>query len=411
MSVGKTCNHFERREPSVEGRVWCSVCQSEVKFDPDGVWRAKPEQDAGEEAKANPVASNAWSSSAFDEELEDNIKRVEGIMKMYTGQHSDPTVRSLAEAVLLLLNSVHAPGESKLEERVQGIETQMAHLGSALAGRVAKLEREAREFQPWRIGESPVGLLQRIEKLEKEVRRGPVTLGDVTALFTGGIPPMKTAPTSPDAFTKRDARPTIVCLCGSTRFGEAFAKANLEETLAGKIVLSVGSMTHSDAAVKVCVFCRVPYKKEAAVHVDKLCRHPMYGYPPTYEHDFKPLTDPAHAHTKAALDSLHKKKIELADEVFVLNVVACSGCLGEHLEGYEEMSCSSGKFPALSRHDIQPYIGESTKSEIKHALELKKPIRFLNPQGPGLVAAVTRDYYEPVPGMSIERMLHGLGLA
>jgi hypothetical protein len=33
-------------------------------------------------------------------------------------------------------------------------------------------------------------------------------------------------------------RPQIVVLCGSTRFSEAFRKANLEETLVGKIVLS-----------------------------------------------------------------------------------------------------------------------------------------------------------------------------
>lgn len=44
--------------------------------------------------------------------------------------------------------------------------------------------------------------------------------------------------------------PLIVCLCGSTRFSEAFANANLEETLKGHIVLTVGSMTHSDVALR-----------------------------------------------------------------------------------------------------------------------------------------------------------------
>lgn len=44
-------------------------------------------------------------------------------------------------------------------------------------------------------------------------------------------------------------KPTVVCLCGSTRFSEAFRKANLEETLAGKIVLSVGCDTKSDGAL------------------------------------------------------------------------------------------------------------------------------------------------------------------
>lgn len=41
-------------------------------------------------------------------------------------------------------------------------------------------------------------------------------------------------------------RPKIVTLCGSTRFGEAFDRANLEETLAGNIVLTVGCVASSD---------------------------------------------------------------------------------------------------------------------------------------------------------------------
>ncbi|WP_412029178.1 hypothetical protein [Deinococcus yunweiensis] len=36
-------------------------------------------------------------------------------------------------------------------------------------------------------------------------------------------------------------RPTIVCLCCSVRFLDAFDAASLAETLAGRIVLSVGS--------------------------------------------------------------------------------------------------------------------------------------------------------------------------
>jgi hypothetical protein len=48
---------------------------------------------------------------------------------------------------------------------------------------------------------------------------------------------------------------------------------------------------------------------------------------------------------KDKLDELHKKKIDLADEIFVINV--------------------SG------------YIGESTKSEIKYAQLNNKPVRFL----------------------------------
>lgn len=37
------------------------------------------------------------------------------------------------------------------------------------------------------------------------------------------------------------ARPRIVCLCGSVRFLAAFDAASLTETLAGHIVLSIGS--------------------------------------------------------------------------------------------------------------------------------------------------------------------------
>src|SRR6266704_190453 len=40
--------------------------------------------------------------------------------------------------------------------------------------------------------------------------------------------------------------PIIVCLCGSTRFSEAFHEANLRETLVGKIVLSIGCDFKSD---------------------------------------------------------------------------------------------------------------------------------------------------------------------
>ena len=73
-------------------------------------------------------------------------------------------------------------------------------------------------------------------------------------------------------------RPTIVCLCGSTRFYEAFREANLRETLAGKIVLSIGCDFKSDDALG--------------------------------------LTEA----DKKRLDELHLRKISLADEVLILNV-------------------------------------------------------------------------------------------
>jgi hypothetical protein len=80
--------------------------------------------------------------------------------------------------------------------------------------------------------------------------------------------------------------PTIVCLCGSTRFGEAFADANLYETLKGNIVLSIGCNTKSDDDIA-----------KAGIVIDK-----------------------------EALDLLHLHKIDLADEVLFLNV---GGYMGE----------------------------------------------------------------------------------
>lgn len=77
---------------------------------------------------------------------------------------------------------------------------------------------------------------------------------------------------------------TIVCLCGSTRFGEAFQKANLAETLAGRIVLSVGCDFKSDEALGLA------------------------------------------ADAKRAADELHLDKIDLAHEVLILNV---DGYIGE----------------------------------------------------------------------------------
>lgn len=109
---------------------------------------------------------------------------------------------------------------------------------------------------------------------------------------------------------RRD-QPEIVCLCGSTRFMEAFQAANLKETMAGKIVLSVGCNTKADSDI----FKFYEYED-------------MIG-------------------AKGALDELHKRKIDLADEVLVLNV--------------------------------DGYIGDSTRSEIEYAEANGKPVRYLQP--------------------------------
>lgn len=102
-------------------------------------------------------------------------------------------------------------------------------------------------------------------------------------------------------------KPTIVCLCGSTRFSQAFADANLFETLKGNIILSIGCNTKSDDDL---------VKAGAVIN-------------------------------KEALDTLHLHKIDLCDEVLVLNV-------GD-------------------------YIGESTGREVEYAQRLGKRVRWLEP--------------------------------
>lgn len=83
--------------------------------------------------------------------------------------------------------------------------------------------------------------------------------------------------------------PTIVCLCGSTRFYAAFQEANYRETMAGNIVLSVGFYPHSSEQAHGETIGITPEQKET-------------------------------------LDQLHLCKVRMADEVLVLN---CGGYIGE----------------------------------------------------------------------------------
>jgi hypothetical protein len=107
--------------------------------------------------------------------------------------------------------------------------------------------------------------------------------------------------------------PTIVVLCGSTRFSDAFREANLRETIAGRIVLSIGCDLRSDGEL---------------------------------------WPDPAERERiKVELDELHKRKIDLANQVLVLNVGG--------------------------------YVGESTRAEIDYARSLDKPIRYLEEHADG----------------------------
>jgi hypothetical protein len=92
-------------------------------------------------------------------------------------------------------------------------------------------------------------------------------------------------------------RPTIVCLCGSSRFREAFEAANRRETSDGKIVLSLG----------------------------------MFGH-----HEGLDMDGPV----KAMLDDLHFAKIDLADELLI---VSKDGYFGKSTRREIEYALSLGK--------------------------------------------------------------------
>lgn len=95
----------------------------------------------------------------------------------------------------------------------------------------------------------------------------------------------------------------VITLCGSTRFKEQFLETQKLLTLKGNIVISVGLFGHS-------------------------------GDNEVWLKD-----------TKQMLDDMHKRKIDVADEIFVINV--------------------------------NGYIGSSTKSEIEYALKTGKKINYL----------------------------------
>lgn len=92
-------------------------------------------------------------------------------------------------------------------------------------------------------------------------------------------------------------RRTVVTLCGSTRFGDAYRDALREETLAGRMVFSVGLLGHAEG-------------------ID--------------------MSGPV----KAALDELHLAKIDASDEILVLNV---GGYVGESTRREIAHAVATGK--------------------------------------------------------------------
>lgn len=102
----------------------------------------------------------------------------------------------------------------------------------------------------------------------------------------------------------------IITLCGSTKFKDEFLKAQKDLSLKGNIVISVGLFGHS-------------------------------GDSEVWENmDEGTLTK-----TKEMLDDMHKRKIDMSDEIFVINV--------------------------------NGYIGDSTKSEIEYAIKTGKKVNYL----------------------------------
>lgn len=96
-------------------------------------------------------------------------------------------------------------------------------------------------------------------------------------------------------------RPTIVCLCGSTRFRDAFFDAARAESLAGRIVVRPELLSQAEGVV--------------------------------LDED-----------TARRLGELHRSKIDLADEVLVI--------------------------------DVDGYVGPATRAEVAYALELGKNVRY-----------------------------------
>lgn len=95
----------------------------------------------------------------------------------------------------------------------------------------------------------------------------------------------------------------VITLCGSTKFKDDFLREQKRLTLEGNIVISVGLFGHSG--------------------------------------DSEVYTQGA----KEMLDDMHKRKIDMSDEIFVIN--------------------KNG------------YIGESTKSEIEYAIKTNKKVNYM----------------------------------
>ena len=102
----------------------------------------------------------------------------------------------------------------------------------------------------------------------------------------------------------------VITLCGSTKFKDEFLTAQKDLSLKGNIVISVG----------------------------------LFGHSGDFE-VWENMDEGTLIKTKKMLDDMHKRKIDMSDEIFVINV--------------------------------NGYIGDSTKSEIEYAIKTGKKVNYL----------------------------------
>lgn len=146
------------------------------------------------------------------------------------------------------------------------------------------------------------------EEYVESLAYGGMSSGIVTGAFwiSIGIPFLI------DNLRKVKAGYPVVTLCGSTRFKDEFMEVQKKLTLEGNIVISVGLFGHSgDQEV------------------------------------WDGMDEGTLSKTKKMLDDMHKRKIDMADYIYVINVGG--------------------------------YIGESTKSEIDYAELHDKTVKYLEP--------------------------------
>ena len=98
----------------------------------------------------------------------------------------------------------------------------------------------------------------------------------------------------------------VITLCGSTKFKDEFMQQQKRLTLEGNIVISVGLFGHADGEYKTVITDEV----------------------------------------KEMLDDIHKRKIDMSDAIFVI--------------------------------DVDGYVGSSTRSEIEYAKATGKEIMYLS---------------------------------